>query len=377
MVSSTSLPRGLGAAALCALSLPATANPLAYSNDTGGEVLAYGQLSPAYVSFDDGDETSGNLTDNSHSNTRVGLFIDQALQDGSELSFNFETALGAPGSSQFSQDVEPVWEWDKTRLRKFELIYTGAWGTVWVGQGSMASDGGSSSNLSGTTIASSRAVPDTAGGYFFRQSDGDLSDVKISQSHAKWDGTRRMRLRYDTPRVFGSGEGKGVSFRVAHGYDVLNEGNDSVYTDIGLFQQDSYGDFDVRAAAGYGWTETDGDVQESWSASASALYVPAGISGSVAGGELPAGGSFLYANLGWQAELVSLGKTAFSVDRYWGDDTAYDGADAGKWGIQVMQYVEDMNLQVYVAYDSYSFSDDSAVSYQDANATMAGVFWKF
>lgn len=359
------------------LSHAAAANPLSYSNETGGSVLVYGQVDPAFVSFDDGEETSGNLTDNSHSNTRVGLFINQSYSNGGELRFNFETALGAPESSQFSQDFEPVWEWNKTKLRKVEVNYRYDWGTLWVGQGDMASEGASSANLSGTTKASSRATPDTAGGYFLRETGGDLSDVQISEAFAKWDGTRRMRVRYDTPRFFGTEDGKGVNFRVAYGVDVLDADNDSKYTDIGLFHEDTYGDFEVKASGGYGWTETDGDVEQSWSASASTLYLPVGISGTVAGGELPDGGNFYYANVGWQTKFTAAGTTAFSVDHYWGDDTAYTGADARKWGVQFVQYFDDWNMEAYLAYDSYTYSDDSDVSYQDASATMAGLYWKF
>ncbi|WP_424934171.1 porin [Amaricoccus macauensis] len=365
-----------GTAALGA-PLPAAANPLSYSNDTGGSVLLYGQVDPAYVSFDDGEETYGNLTDNSHSNTRVGMFVDQSYANGGALRFNFETALGAPSSSRFSQDFEPDWEWDKTRIRKVEVNYGHTWGTIWLGQGNMASESASSSNLSGTTKASSRATPDTAGGYFLRESGGALSDVQISDAFAKWDGTRRLRVRYDTPRFLGSAPDKGVSFRIAYGVDVLNADNDSNYTDVGIFHEDTYGDFRVKASGGYGWTETDGDTEESWSASASTLYMPVGISGTVAGGELPAGGNFYYANLGWQREFFSVGTTALSVDHYWGDDTASSGADARKWGLQFVQYFDELNMEAYLAYDNYSFSDDSETSYQDASATMAGIYWKF
>lgn len=355
------------------------ANPLAYENDSGGSVLAYGQASPAWVSFDDGEKTYSNLTDNAHSNTRVGIFIDQNINTDADLRFNFETALGAPSSAGFSQDREPIWEWDKTKLRKIEVKYSDTWGTLWVGQGEMATDGASSANLSEVTIASSRAVGDTAGGYFFRTKDGTLSDVSISQSHRKWDGARRLRIRYDTPRFGGTSDEKGFMLSASYGVEVLADDNDNTYYDVAARYGDKLGEMVVLASLGYGWIEEDSGTSEYWSGAISTLHEPTGLNGTIAGGGDPdTGGKFFYAKAGWLAyELVDVGSTAFGVDYYRGTDTAYEGVESDKWGIHAVQRFKEINLEAYLAYEVYTLEDDTPVSYQDASATMAGIRWKF
>ncbi|PRY21544.1 hypothetical protein CLV78_109157 [Aliiruegeria haliotis] len=367
----------ISAGAVLLAASAAHADPLTYDDGAGTSIRGYGQLSPFYVQFNDGEETYGNLTDNSHSNTRVGFFVDNELGGDQLLRFNFETALGAPASSKFSQDVEPTWFWDKTRLRKIELIYEGNFGRLSVGQGEMSTDGASSPNLSGTTIASSRAVGDTAGGYFFRLDDGTLSDVKISQSHRKWDGSRRLRLRYDTPTFGGSSDGKGFYLSAAYGKEVLAENNDDTYYDAAIRLQDTYGDWSVKGSAGYGWIEQTDKTSEYWSGAISTLHLPTGLNATIAGGGDPDGGQFVFGKAGWLAELVDPGKTAFGVDYYEGKDTVYAGAESSKWGVQVVQNFDAQNLQVYLAWETYDFSDDTGNRYQDASATMAGVFWKF
>lgn len=356
----------------------ALADPLSYDNDTGGSALAYGQVSPAWIGFDDGEETFSNLTDNAHSNTRVGLFLDQDFDSGAQLRFNFETALGAPSSGAFSQDFEPIWEWDKTKLRKFEVKYSDNWGALWLGQGEMATDGASSANLSRSTIASSRAVADTAGSFFFRTDDGTLSDVQIKQSHRKWDGSRRMRIRYDTPRFGGSEAGKGVTFAASYGVDVLNDEDDNTYYDLAARYDDDLGDWTVKASIGYGWIENDSNISEYWSGAASALHNPTGLNGTIAGGGDPdTNGTFFYANAGWLADFIEAGATSLNADYYRGRNTAYEGVESGKWGIHVVQHFDDFGLEAYLAWETYRLEDETPASYQDASATMAGLRWRF
>ena len=58
--------------------LPAAAE-LSYSNATGGTVKLYGQLSPGYLSFNDGVASYGNLVDNEVSNSRAGITVSLAI----------------------------------------------------------------------------------------------------------------------------------------------------------------------------------------------------------------------------------------------------------------------------------------------------------
>jgi hypothetical protein len=242
----------------------------------------------------------------------------------------------------------------------------------------MATEGASGANLSRASIASSRTVPDTAGGYYFREEDGELTDVVINQSHRKWDGARRMRVRYDTPTIGGTSEDDGLYFSAAYGKEVLQADNDNTYYDVAARYQNETENWSVKASGGYGWIDGDDSLSTYWSGSVSALHLTSGLNATIAaGGDPDTEGEFIYGNAGWIAEFMNAGNTAMGIDYYAGRNTIYAGAQAAKWGIHFVQYVDALNLQVYVAYDVYTFEDESDATYQDASATMAGVFWKF
>ncbi len=356
---------------LAALTMATTAMGQSYSNDTGGSVTFYGQASPAYLQFDDGEKSYGDLVDNTRSNTRVGFLLDQVLGNGQKLVFNFETALGAPGSSSFSQDSDPVWTWEKTDLRKIDLAWSGTFGTFSIGQGSMASDGIATNDLSGTTMASTVTTADSAGGYLFRLGDGDLSDVTIGNVFSDFDGGRKGRVRYDTPSF------NGFTLAASYGQEILAEDDDRDFYDIAAFYQGDAGDMKVRAGLGYAWVEDDGDTSEAYAGSVSVLHGPTGLNGTLAAGGRPDGAHYVYGKAGWIANLTDVGGTAFSADYYSGQDFGTDGSESTQWGVQATQNFDDLNLEAYLGYAAYTFDDDSGADYQDASSVLAGIRWKF
>jgi len=340
-----------------------------FTNDSGGSLTFYGQLSPAYLSFDDGEKTNGNVVDNTNSNTRVGFNIDQ-LSGDNKLRFKFETALGAPASSSFSQDFEPDWEWDKTKLRKIEMIYSAEFGAISFGQGSMASDGIAHSDLSKTKIVAYVYRPDVAGGYRFREGSGDLSDVTIKKVFKDFDGGRKARIRYDTPSFHG------LTFAAAYGVEVLKSDDDADYYDLAMLYTGEAGDLKMEGALGYAWEDNKGEMSKSYAGSFSAVHVQTGLNGTVVAGADPDDGNYIYGKLGWIGNFLSAGYTAFSADYYNGSDFMTDGSDSDSWGVQAVQKIENINLEAYLAYTAYSYDDDTS-NYQDASSILAGIHWKF
>ncbi|QIE41343.1 porin [Rhodobacteraceae bacterium SC52] len=364
---------GLGVFA-AAMPISVAAQPLEYGNDSGGSVTAYGQLSPTYLGVDDGTEKVDELADNARSNSRVGLIIDQDFSDLT-LSFVFETALGAPQTSGFSQGFEPEWDWQRTNIRRVELIMSGAFGIVSLGQGSMASDGTAGSDLSKTTMASTVTTSDTAGGFNFRFADGRLSSVKLGNVFSDFDGGRRNRIRYETPKFLGGTDTGGLSVAIAYGQEILAKGNDDEFYDIGLFYAEEAGRFRIRGGANYAWVD-GATVTESYAASLSVLDMPTGLNGTLAAGGDPDGGSYGYGKLGWFKSLWDGGVTALSVDYYQGRDFNVDGSTSDAWGIQVAQFVDRLSLEAYLGFARASY-DDAAGSYDDIDSTLAGVRWRF
>lgn len=344
--------------------------PFTYSNSSGGSVQFYGQFSPTYLHFDDGSKSHDELADNSNSNTRLGFNLDQELSNGFNLRFRVETALAVPGTSELDQSGDQEWDWERTDLRKFEVILSGAFGAVSLGQGSMASDGVAGADLSRTSIAGYVYRPDLVGSYALRNSDGTRSDVTWGDVYDDFDGSRRNRIRYDSPDF------SGFSFAIAYGEEVLKKDDDAEYYDLGAFYEREMGDFEMSAGAGYAWKDDDGNNDEVYAASFSMLHTPTGLNGTLAGGGEDDGGSYGYFKFGWIGDIVPVGYTALSADYYWGSDFNSNNSDSESWGLQAVQYFEDIDLEVYLAYSEYNFDEDGA-NYKDAASTLFGVRWKF
>jgi Gram-negative porin len=358
---------GIGTTLLILLGA-SSAGAQTFENESGGSVRFYGQFSPSFLSFDDGEVSTDNLVDNANSNTRLGFVIEQPAWGGN-LVMTFETALGFVQSSEVSQTETPsALEWQRTDLRKFEAAYSGEFGKFTFGQGSMATDGVATLDVSGTSLVGSVTVSDVAGAFAFREDSGDLSDVTISDAYKDFDGSRRFRVRYDTP------EYAGFSVAVAYGRNILSEDDDKDYYDVGLVWSGTAGDFELSAAAGYAWEEGD-TTNERYAGSFSLLHAPTGLNLSLSAGGDPDGGSYGYAKAGWKGDLIAPGPSAFSIDYYDGSDLAEDDSSSSAFGLSAVQTFTDMDLEVYLGYRAYSYDD--ATSYQDADSYLLGARYKF
>lgn len=131
----------------------------------------YGFFNLIVTSTDDGFETNTQVVDNSNAPSRFGLWWETPLGQGT-LKFNFETALGLRGLSSLSMtNKEPDFvDYSRTSLRKVDFSWGGDFGTFSIGQGSMAADGMTGADDSGTGFISTSAVADVSGGYTFRLS---------------------------------------------------------------------------------------------------------------------------------------------------------------------------------------------------------------
>jgi hypothetical protein len=254
-----------------------TASAQTYENENGASVRFYGQVSPVWQRFDDGDKTTSNLVDNGNSNTRMGFVVKEPV-GSNVVTMTFETALGVLQTSEVSQSELPAWiDWQRTDLRKFEAARSGRFGTLHAGQGNMATDGAATLDASGTTLAGSVTVADSAGSFAFGGKDGVRTDITIGRAFKSFDGGRRLRLRYDTPSW------SGFSGAVSYGRNVLAEDDRTDYYDTALRWTATAGDFDLAAAAGLAWAEPEsGDTAKTYMGSATALHTPTGLNLSIA-----------------------------------------------------------------------------------------------
>jgi hypothetical protein len=350
--------------------LAGTASAAEYENTSGGKVTFYGQINPAIVSVDDGVNSETNLGDSSKSGSRLGFRIVQPMEAGT-LKFNFETALGLGSTSAFGQGTSPDnIDWDRTDIRKIDVSFaSNTFGTISLGQGSMATDGVAFNDGTGTGLVSDAAIGDFAGGFQFTTTGGALSGIEIGDAFGTFDGGRKGRVRYDSPSF------NGFTISAAYGTEILKSGNDDDFYDIAVRHKGEFGDFEVNSALGMSWTESGGTTTDAVLASVGVSHA-SGFSAALASGDQDGGANYVYAKLGYSADLISAGTTYFSIDLFEGDDFNTAGSESSSWGVGVVQKLNKYNTELYAGYREYSY-EDGANTYNDASSIVFGTRLKF
>ena len=360
--------------AACLASLVATpgfAGPT-YENASGGTFTPYGHLNFAITSFDDGQDENTQLTDNEASTSRLGFRLTQPFGEN-ELTFRFETSIGFAPSDEFSQTSDPDdFDWDQTNLRHVDLIYrTSQFGTLYLGQGSMASDGIGQFDGSGTGLASSVSIGDIAGGFELRETTGALSGIEIGDAFATFDGTRAGRIRYDTPSF------NGFTVSLAAGENILSDDNDDEFYDIALSYEGAIGTTEVETGIGYQVRERPGSEDREDTFGSVGVKLASGLNFSFAAGERNTAGNYIYAKVGYEADWLPVGSTALSLDYFDASDSVSNGDESEAYGIAIVQDFDRQNVEAYFGYREYSYSDTSATSFQDASSYIFGARWSF
>ena len=346
--------------------------PIEYTLGDGTVIRFSGQINMGVLHYDDGREDFTNFVDNDNSSSRARLQIFSTSGDWKfESTFEAEyQPLASNVVSQFNQ--EPDWDFPSTNIRKAEVAFANDnFGKIWLGQGSMASDGTAEVDNSGTSVIAYSSIADTAGGYFFRFDDDGLSDITVGSAFSNFDGLgRKLRVRYDTPTFYGFG------LRTSYGEDAL-AGSEAPLYDIAATYGGDFDQLDLDAAISFARNEgTDIDFL---SGSISGLHKPTGISLTFAAGhEYSDGieGRYGYAKLGYQHQFFELGSTAFSIDYYLGEDIAAAGSSSNSVGLAAVQNIDDLNLQLWMLWRNHHYDDDAG-DYEDGQAVFGGALFKF
>lgn len=345
----------------------------AKANDEEG-FSYYGSLNGGFVSVDDGVNTTTGFGDNSNAPSRIGFWYNTRLNSGM-LKFNFETALGFGGVGGFDQSTQSgSFDWDKTNLRKVEVIYeTDTYGTFYVGQGSMASDGiAGGTDMSGTDLVSTVSMDDTFGGFSFLTSAGVNSGISIGDAISDFDGGRKGRIRYDSPTF-----GDGFVVSVAAGQEVLKDNNNDRFYDVALRYGRDFGDTTFKGTLAYAVNDLSTGETRSVLGSVGALHNPSGVSGTLTVGDNDKSGNYVYGKVGYQQDWFSIGRTYLSADVYSSNDMVSSGDDALAWGLGVVQKINSANMEVFASYHSHAYNDTSITNYNDVNGYMIGARWLF
>ncbi|WP_224393564.1 hypothetical protein [Ensifer adhaerens] len=271
-----------------------------------------------------------------------------------------------------NQTNEDHFDWGTDLMRKAEIYLNSKdYGKFWFGQGSMASDTSAEVDLSGTDVVGYSLVSDMAGGPFFRNEDGTLSTVHVKDAFTNYDGlSRKLRVRYDTPSY------GGFSLATSVGTQVVPETTDVTVWDMAVRYNETYDAFKVSAALAF---SKPGGSNSIYDGSVSILHLDTGLSLTLAAGysdKETVDGRYGYVKVGYQADIFDVGKTAFSVDAYFGKDIAGKGSESDSFGAQIVQNLDYLQTELYLGARTYSLDQETA-DLQDSFAVLGGARIKF
>lgn len=297
---------------------------------------------------------------------------------GLDVVARFEGGITPRASNAINQidSSGDGFSFDGTHIRKLELIFNDKrLGTLSLGQGSMAADGISEIDLSGTKVTAYSSVSQSAGGQFLRLTNGALSPLIIGDVFNNFDGSnvtgynsdgsRALRARYDTPKY----RGMTLSFAVGNEYlDTTGE----TYADVALRYDGPFQSFRVSGGLGF---SLEGN-EETTSGSLSAVHHQTGANFTVAMGHGSQSGSYTYFKIGMLRSVFPIGKTAVSLDIYNGSDLASLGSTSHSYSLAVSQQISSQNIEIFGLLRRYDF-DDLNNDYYASTAFFTGLRWKF
>lgn len=379
--------------------------PLKVEFPDGSSAQFYGQINKGVLSYDDGRKTNSyGLVDNKNSSTRAGLRYSRSL--GSDWTFGtrleFEYAPFSTGDVSILNQSNGDWGFDNDNVRWIDFSFDREdIGKIFLGQGSMATDGVAEVDLSGTNVIGYSSVAESASAQFlrFRNLDQaiDTTDPAnagltldsrevialgptIGDTFANYDGSRRVRIRYDTP------EFNGFSGSLSYGRNLLSSDSDrrnQDLIDVAARYGNTFGEtVKVEAAVGYAWSADEGARRggDIWTASGSALHKPTGLNFTAAAGyNSPNGGdngTYWYTKLGLLRDFIDAGSTALAVDYYSGDSIDTNNDESESWGLMAVQKFDRLNTELWLTYRSYSYDAPDA-AFDDGSAVFGGLRFRF
>lgn len=213
-IMKTSTKFALSAAIIAAIGFSVTANAMDFK--------VSGQIDKAIIAADNGEDTDVGFVDNDGSNSRFRFVGSQDMGNGLTMGFNYEIAL--------RQNLSDAWDINEREhddgtsdvsvdTRHVNVFLQGDFGRFTLGKGSMASDGTSDVNYSGTAfLGGGHSLTDYAAGISYMTDNGADSGYNIGSFYDYMDGaSRHHMIRYDTPSL--GGLVLSTSYSQGHGYD--------------------------------------------------------------------------------------------------------------------------------------------------------------
>jgi hypothetical protein len=332
------------------------------------ELTIGGHVNRAVLFVDDGNEGMYRHVDNENDSTLIFFDAQGSINEDLSVGAYFAVKMRSNASNEVSATSEGTsttsFEHDASDI----FFAHKRFGTLTMGEGSMASDGISEVDLSGTAIAGYSSISDTAGGFaFVNSSTGVRSSATIGGTSDNLDGLDAGdRLMYTTP-----------SF---NGFSLATSTTSGAVDVVARYGGAISG---TQVEAAVGWynnssnSNNDDAFETGVSGSVSALFAN-GFNVSVAAGTKSAASStrddpvFYYAKVGYITKLNSLGNTNFAIDYGRYDDTAQNGDSMDSVGFQAVQEIEGIGSSIYLGYRYHSL-DRTGSDFDAIHAVLTGV----
>ncbi|MCV6596673.1 MAG: hypothetical protein OIF40_06280 [Mangrovicoccus sp.] len=360
-----------------------------------------GQLHKAVNIANDGVDTTAMVVDNENASTRFRFLGEtDPYKDWQAVTlFEFEwPANGSLDANQIDQQANRSGGVGDLNLRLSEVgISNNAFGSFFIGQGWMASDGTAEIDLSGHTspiwsgqtfsigglLATQDTVPGAPTDYVSRNpglAPEDPNDpyydtasnfVNIFSLGQNLDGLSRLnRIRYNTP-VW-----SGVQFSTS----VANEDQWDAALRYGVS-----GDWGKFAAAVSYWGKQRASGFDAYTGSAS-LRLASGLSFTVSGAQQKhRNGSGLsntpttwFGKIAYDTKLNSLGNTSFGIMYANYDEFRVENENMQLYGIGIQQNIDRFAAEAYLAFNYADIdSGDPFLRYNDLTVLTAGTRVRF
>jgi predicted porin len=356
----------LAVAVSSALAMPMAAQAVKFKTS--------GQVNRAIMFGDDGQGSDVLQVDGDASGSRFRFKGSEDIGNGMKVGFNFEleaqsndsaSATLKQGGTSAGEDPRPDNAF-KHGERHINVWFSGNWGKVTLGQGSVATDNVAKANLNNAWLAVENDSDYGAGILFRTSAGGTAGGINAQDVTPSYDGDRNDNLRYDSPALGPFTAAVSVSNNEA--WDAMGKVAGSV----------GGGDYDVRF--GYGDYEARSGF-ERWTVSG-AFKFSQGTSVGLAYGTADfdtsgvSDGDYFYVKLGhdW-------GNNSVAIDYKTADDTIANASCSGgscggeTFGIGFVHTMPKPKVDLYAGYRNFELDDWSTALSGGSGADDIDVFF--
>jgi len=345
----------------------APADKLITSGQERVKLVVSGQVNRAMNVASDGDKTKAYFVDSDASNSKLRLVGTAKVDDDLTIGSRLEIAFAPNESSKVDQDNEESGDFFDERYADLSLE-SKRFGKLYLGKGDTASNNSAEVDFSGTDVVQYASIADIVGGLKFRQSGNDqLTSVTVGGAFKDFDGlSRKSRLRYDTPKLYG--------FSLAGSVISDQRWDASLW-----WAAEGHGFKTGAAAAVASINEDNADYQ--YDGSFSILHQATGLNFTFsAGTKENDNGSDpynLWGKIGWQTKLTEFGTTSFGIDYGHSENVSAENDQGDSFGVAAVQSFADYGTEVYIQYRNFSLDRDSDPNVSDINVGTVGARVKF